>query len=204
MRKILFALLAMSALQLSAATEMHHPADTIKPLELKKLDKTLPIDKIRAIEPEEKSGTKKIKAKKERQAPKPQKENNTAPTKATPPKGTGTGKTNVAFGIDIDSMSRMAEYPGGGKAIREFIRKNKRYPEECRAARVAGKVEVSITIAPDGTQKETKIAKSSGNRYMDAEALRVAGIMPAWKPAKDIANGLERIYTMKMTFRPGR
>ena len=69
---------------------------------------------------------------------------------------------------------------------------------------MAGKVEVSITIAPDGTQKETKIAKSSGNRYMDAEALRVAGIMPAWKPAKDIANGLERIYTMKMTFRPGR
>ena len=88
--------------------------------------------------------------------------------------------------------------------MREFIRSNRQYPEECKAKRISGKVTVSITIAPDGVPGKMEITSSSGNEAMDAEAMRVAELMPAWTPAKDPENGKERIYNMTFTFRPGR
>ena len=106
--------------------------------------------------------------------------------------------------LGIPSSDDTPTFPGGEKALRDFIRENKRYPEECKSKRLAGKVTVSITIAPDGTPTSMEITSGSGNEYMDAEAMRVAEQMPAWTPAKDCDNGKERIYNMTLTFRPGR
>ena len=95
-------------------------------------------------------------------------------------------------------------YPGGNVAIREFIRKHQRYPEECKSERLTGRVEVTMTIDWDGTPHSPRITKSSGNEYMDAEALRVADMMPGWNPAEesDDPQGIE--YTIFVNFRPGR
>ena len=106
--------------------------------------------------------------------------------------------------FNVPNTEDMPTYPGGEKALREFIRSNRQYPEECKARRLTGKVTVSITIAPDGVPGKMEITSSSGNEAMDAEAMRVAGLMPVWTPAKDPENGKERIYNMTFTFRPGR
>lgn len=106
--------------------------------------------------------------------------------------------------FNVPNTEDMPTYPGGEKALREFIRSNRQYPEECKAKRISGKVTVSITIAPDGVPGKMEITSSSGNEAMDAEAMRVAGLMPVWTPAKDPENGKERIYNMTFTFRPGR
>lgn len=106
--------------------------------------------------------------------------------------------------FNVPNTEDMPTYPGGEKALREFIRSNRQYPEECKARRLTGKVTVSITINPDGVPGNMEITSSSGNEAMDAEAMRVAELMPAWTPAKDLENGKERIYNMTFTFRPGR
>ena len=95
-------------------------------------------------------------------------------------------------------------YTGGNVAIREFVRKHQRYPEECKSERLTGRVEVTMTIDWDGTPHSPRITKSSGNEYMDAEALRVADMMPGWNPAEesDDPQGIE--YTIFVNFRPGR
>ncbi len=95
-------------------------------------------------------------------------------------------------------------YPGGNFAIREFVRKNQQYPEECKRERARGRVEVIIAIAPDGTPHSATISKSSGNVYMDAEALRIAELMPKWTPAgeSDDPQGTECVIFVN--FRPGR
>lgn len=111
-------------------------------------------------------------------------------------------RTNGKF--EISNTDDQPTYPGGEKALRDFIRENKSYPQECKAQRLTGKVTVSITIAPDGVPVNMEITSSSGNEFMDAEAIRVAELMPDWTPAKDIDNGKERIYNMTLTFRPGR
>ena len=106
--------------------------------------------------------------------------------------------------FNVPNTEDMPTFPGGERALREFIRSNRQYPEECKARRLTGKVTVSITINPDGVPGKMEIASSSGNEAMDTEAMRVAKLMPAWTPAKDRENGKERIYNMTFTFRPGR
>lgn len=106
--------------------------------------------------------------------------------------------------FNVPNTEDMPTFPGGERALREFIRSNRQYPEECKAKRISGKVTVSITINPDGVPGKMEITSSSGNEAMDAEAMRVAGLMPVWTPAKDPENGKERIYNMTFTFRPGR
>lgn len=96
-----------------------------------------------------------------------------------------------------------ATFPGGDKAIREFIRRTQRYPEECDASRITGRVVVAVDIAPDGCVRNPRVTQSSGNRYMDAEALRVAGLMPAWTPAEN-KDAKEFTYKMTVSFRPKR
>jgi TonB family protein len=95
-------------------------------------------------------------------------------------------------------------YPGGNVAIRSFIKKEQRYPEECKRERLRGRVEVTATIAPDGTIHDIGISESSGNEHMDAEALRVAYIVPRWTPAAKSKDRRDLRYTMFFVFRPGR
>ena len=99
---------------------------------------------------------------------------------------------------------RIATFPGGEKAFREYIRQNTRYPDECKELRLSGKAIVVVTIMPDGTHTGARISRSSGNRHMDAEALRVVGQMPGWTPAKDTKNGKEFTTHIPVNFRPGR
>ena len=95
-------------------------------------------------------------------------------------------------------------YTGGNIAIREFVRQNQQYPPECKRERLRGRVEVMIAIAPDGTPHSATISKSSGNVHMDAEALRIAELMPKWNPApeSDDPQGID--YVIFVNFRPGR
>ena len=95
-------------------------------------------------------------------------------------------------------------YPGGNFAIREFVKKNQQYPEECKRERLVGRVEVIIAIAPDGTPHSATISKSSGNVYMDAEALRIAELMPKWNPAEESDDPQSIDHVIFVNFRPGR
>lgn len=202
--KALYLILALAALSYQAgAVEYTSPTpmdSIIKPLKIKKLDKNM------VIEGESPNMLKK--------PTKPVKESADKPTRPKRAKtmaevmntnagdngNTGTKK----FGFGIPDNGNMAHFPGGERGIREFVKKNKRYPAECKANRVSGIVTISMTIAPDGTPGYADITKSSGNELLDAEALRIAGLMPKWTPAKNIETGVERIYQMRITFRPGR
>ena len=95
-------------------------------------------------------------------------------------------------------------YPGGNIAVREFVRNNKRYPQECKRERLTGRVEVLVSIAPDGTPHSATISKSSGNVHMDAEALRIAELMPKWQPAEESDDPQGIDYIIYVNFRPGR
>ena len=101
-------------------------------------------------------------------------------------------------------LNNRPTFTGGEKAIRDFVRVNMRYPKECEAERLIGRVTITMTINPDGTPANIKIARSSGNKAMDAEALRIANLMPKWQPAEEKENAVAIQYTLPIQFRPGR
>ena len=181
------------------------PVDSIKPLKIKMVgENTKAITK--ATKQEAKEEQKKEKEKPAELKKQPLKMKDAAKQAQAIEQSetpiTVNQRTNGKF--EISNTDDQPTYPGGEKALRDFIRENKSYPQECKAQRLTGKVTVSITIAPDGVPVNMEITSSSGNEHMDAEAMRVAELMPAWTPAKDIDNGKERIYNMTLTFRPGR
>ena len=162
-----------------AQVEKNAPKDTakvVKRLQLRKADTNAT-----AIIPQESKGESKAKS-------------GNTPDTGNRSKKKATGRS------DVDK----AAFPGGEKGIRDFVRKNVRYPEECKQQRSTGRAIVAITIKADGTPADFAIHKSSGNIHMDKEALRVARLMPKWTPAKDAANRSDFKYMLNVSFRPSR
>lgn len=111
---------------------------------------------------------------------------------------------SISVGGDAKQSSIVPTYPGGYLAMRDYIKKNTRYPAECKSRRLVGKAIVKVTIMPDGTPTDASIHKSSGNPHMDAEALRVVSQMPKWTPADSTRKVQETTTHIPVNFRPGR
>lgn len=126
--------------------------------------------------------------------------------KETPKIDKGLAKKENTNTVKKDAIPAVSYpfYPGGNIAIREFVRQNQQYPPECKRERLRGRVEVMIAIAPDGTPHSATISKSSGNIHMDAEALRIAELMPKWQPAPESEDPQAIDYIIFVNFRPGR
>ncbi|HZW37822.1 MAG TPA: M56 family metallopeptidase [Ignavibacteriaceae bacterium] len=75
----------------------------------------------------------------------------------------------------------MPEYPGGQKALIDYMINNIKYPEVEKKAGIQGKVLVEFVIEKDGSITNVKI-KEAVHEGLDAEALRVISGMPKWKP----------------------
>ncbi len=78
---------------------------------------------------------------------------------------------------------KAASYPGGEKAMYEFIAKNVIYPVSAQENGIEGNVVVEFTVAADGTLSEFKIVKMIDPDLEEA-AIVVIKKMPKWIPAQ--------------------
>ena len=94
----------------------------------------------------------------------------------------------------------MPEFPGGMKALMDFIQKNIRYPEEVRKNGIQGRVAVSVVIDENGRVTDPVIMRS---RYpaLDEEALRIVELMPQWKPGMQQGKAVKVEFTFPVTFK---
>ncbi|TGE25441.1 energy transducer TonB [Hymenobacter aquaticus] len=74
------------------------------------------------------------------------------------------------------------QFVGGSEKLSEFFQQQVKYPEAARVKQVTGSVLTRFTIEADGRVSNAGVVKSLSPEC-DAEALRVLGLMPAWKPA---------------------
>lgn len=73
---------------------------------------------------------------------------------------------------------RMPQFPGGEKAMKDFIYERTRKA----AGRQQGQVLVRFLVEEDGTLSHVKITRSEGD-FLDNEARRIVSEMPKWQPA---------------------
>jgi len=92
----------------------------------------------------------------------------------------------------------QAEFPGGITKLNEFISANLRYPKKAKRKKIEGTVYVEFIIQKDGTVTDPKVIKGI-SKECDAEALRIAQIMPNWRPGKQrgIAVKARFVYPIK-------
>jgi protein TonB len=81
---------------------------------------------------------------------------------------------------------RLPAFPGGEKALFEFIQREMRYPREAVQNEVQGTVYVRFVVDTDGSLSQATVVRGIGFGC-DEEALRIVRKMPAWIPG--ILNG---------------
>ncbi|MDR1698211.1 MAG: energy transducer TonB [Prevotellaceae bacterium] len=82
-----------------------------------------------------------------------------------------------------DVAEVMPQYPGGVAAMKDFIRRNLRYPASARESSIQGRVIIEFIVEKDGSLSDFKIRRSL-EKDCDNEALRVVQMMPKWIPGK--------------------
>lgn len=94
----------------------------------------------------------------------------------------------------------MPQFPGGEKAMMEFIATNLKYPQQAVKDDMQGMVLVDFVINTEGKVTDPKIVRSLSPEC-DAEVIRVVGIMPAWTPGQQDGKTVNVKYTLPVMFK---
>lgn len=101
-----------------------------------------------------------------------------------------------------DMVDEPAEFPGGTKALLQFIRENLKYPERALKDNIEGKCYVKLLISDKGEVQNAKVFKGiSDYPEFDQEALRVMYLMPKWKPGKVNGKNVSSYYRIPVSFK---
>jgi len=97
-------------------------------------------------------------------------------------------------------VEQMPEFPGGDKALYQFLAKNIKYPAVAKDNGIEGKVYIKFVINEDGSVSQANVARGIGGGC-DEEALRVVKDMPKWKPGKQRGKNVKVWYTLPVYFK---
>ena len=81
-----------------------------------------------------------------------------------------------------------------------FFSRNVKYPIFAKEQGIEGTVWLSWVVNHLGEVEDVQVAKSSKNKMLDAEALRVAKLMPRWTPGKDHGRPINFVYHKPIRF----
>lgn len=100
----------------------------------------------------------------------------------------------------FEVVDQMPEFPGGLRALMEYISKNVKYPQEAHDKGIQGRVMVQIVIDAEGKVTDPKIQKGV-DPLLDTEAIRITNLMPRWKPGMQNGKAVPVRYTFPIMFR---
>jgi len=127
------------------------------------------------------------------------------PTTTEPGKGEGGEGEDGGEGTKDDepreffSLEVRPQYPGGDKAMYEFLGKNMRYPDRAKDANISGKVFISFIIDEFGAISQVSVLRGIGGGC-DEEAARVIRKMPNWTPGKQGGHPVKVRYRIPIEF----
>jgi TonB family protein len=108
----------------------------------------------------------------------------------------------ITFTLNSDGISRSQRYqvtgndtiyfqakegpkfPGGNEALQKFKAENVKYPKKMKNLGIEGMVAVRFNIEKNGSVSDIRILRGT-SPAIDAEAIRVTRLMPAWQPGKE-------------------
>ena len=96
--------------------------------------------------------------------------------------GASSNKGNGIVGEIYGSVDVIPQFPGGIKAMQDFIQDSLKVPETARRLNIRGTVLLYIVVASDGYVRDVKVVRGL-QTDLDNEAVRIAYSMPRWKPA---------------------
>lgn len=98
-------------------------------------------------------------------------------------------------------VEQQPEFPGGMKALMKYLQENISYPRISRDNNSQGRAFIRFVVNADGSIQGVEVLKSSGDIYLDKEAVRVVSGMPKWSPGKQAGKPVRVFFTLPVVFR---
>jgi len=96
-------------------------------------------------------------------------------------------------------VEEMPQFPGGDKAMMEYIYNNIVYPAEAKEKNIQGRVTLRFVVKYDGAVGNVKVIKGV-DPLLDKEALRVIENLPVWTPGRQGGKPVNVWYSVPVTF----
>ena len=105
-------------------------------------------------------------------------------------------------GDAFDVVEQMPSFPGGMKALMNYLQENIKYPKDAQDAKKEGRVIANFIVEKDGSISNVKIVRSIFPS-LDAEAERIITAMPKWIPGMQNGENVRVKYTIPISFSLG-
>ena len=105
-------------------------------------------------------------------------------------------------GDAFDVVEQMPSFPGGMKALMNYLQENIKYPKDAQDAKKEGRVIANFIVEKDGSISNVKIVRSIFPS-LDAEAERIITGMPKWIPGMQNGENVRVKYTIPISFSLG-
>ena len=101
----------------------------------------------------------------------------------------------------VNSCAKMPSFPGGDRAMAEFVMRNIRYPQSSIDAGEQGAVVVRFVVGKDGKVSDATVIRGRSDA-LNAEALRVVSTMPDFEPGlNEEGKAVACNYTIPVMFK---
>jgi len=99
----------------------------------------------------------------------------------------------------VDVMALAPKFPGGCDSLYRFINTQLVYPCTAVERKIEGRVNVRFEINKSGEVKYIEIDKGVSSD-LDAEAIRIIGLLPKWEPADYEGRKVNMNYVIPIQF----
>ena len=100
----------------------------------------------------------------------------------------------------FDVVEQKPQFPGGERALMEFVSNNIRYPKTAFDANIQGRVIVQFVVRSNGSIGDVKVIRGK-DPALDAEAVRVIKTLPAFTPGMLNGQAVNVWYTLPISFK---
>lgn len=116
--------------------------------------------------------------------------------------GSAAAQTGDAGKSDIVTIAeQMPSFPGGNKAMKDFISANVNYPEIEKEYGIRGVVYLTFVVEKDGSISDVRYLKPVKNGPgLNREALRLIRLMPKWQPGMQQKKPVRVQYILPVKF----
>ncbi len=109
----------------------------------------------------------------------------------------GMGQVKVDGGDPVD---RMPSFPGGLDGLMKFLADNIIYPPTCVDRKIVGKVILKFIVTADGDVEKVTVEQSA-HPLLDAEAVRVAKLLPRFEPGMKDGRRVNMYFHLPVNFK---
>ena len=99
-----------------------------------------------------------------------------------------------------DMVKQAPQFPGGSKAMMEYLNTNMRYPQIAKENGIEGRVILQFVVDETGKVRDPRILRSV-DPALDAEAIRLVEAMPLWTPGKQDGKAVAVRFTVPVSFK---